>query len=73
MTAPAVDVYITGGGNVFLFLLRTPAAHHWVDENVSDDRQMLGNGLAVEARFVVDLAAGMRDDGLVIDDEEVRG
>ena len=34
---------------------------------------MLGGGLAVEWRFAAGLAAGMRDDGLVIDDEEVRG
>jgi hypothetical protein len=72
MSARGTDVYITGEGNVFLFRLMTPEAHGWVDQNVSDDRQMLGNGLAVEARFVADLAAGMEADGLVIIDEEVQ-
>ena len=41
--------------------LQTPAAHEWVDEHVSEDRLMLGNGLAVEHRFVAGLAAGMQD------------
>jgi hypothetical protein len=72
MTAPAVDVYITGGGNVFLFLLRTPAAHHWVDENVSENRLMLDSGLAVEWRYAAALAEGMQEGGLVITDREVQ-
>ena len=73
MTAPAVDVYITGGGNVFLFSLRTPAAHHWVDEHVSEGRLMLGNGLAVEWRYAAALVEGMQEGGLVIDTMEVQG
>jgi hypothetical protein len=43
-----------------------------VERNISEGRLMFANGLAVEHRFVADLAAGMRDDGLVIDDEEVQ-
>ena len=73
MTARSVDVYLTGGGTVYLFILQTAAARAWVEENVSADRMMLGLSLAVEWRFVPELAAGMREDGLVIDDEEVRG
>jgi len=73
MTARSVDVYLTGGGTLYLFMLLTPAAHEWVDEHVSDNRMMLGRSLVVEWRYAADLAAGMRDDGLVIDDDEVRG
>jgi hypothetical protein len=72
MTAPAADVLVTGGGNLYLFMLQTPAAHEWVSQNVSEDRQMFGSGLAVEHRFVADLAAGMEADGLVIADGEVQ-
>ena len=73
MTARSVDVYLTGGGTLYLFQLVTPEAHDWVDQNVSEDRQMLGNGLAVEHRFAAALAAGMQEDGLVIvTSEEVK-
>jgi len=71
MTAPAVDVYIAGEGNVFLFRLLTPAAQGWVEQNVSEDRLMVGAGLAVEWRYAAALAAGMQADGLVIDETEV--
>lgn len=65
------DVRITGAGTVYLFLLITDQARTWVDERVSDDRQMLGCGLAVEHRYGAALAAGMEEDGLVINDGEV--
>ena len=71
MSARGTDVYITGGETLYLFMLQTPAALEWVDEHVSDDHQMFGNGLAVEHRFVADLAAGMEADGLLITDGEV--
>jgi hypothetical protein len=65
------DVRVIGGGSVFLFVLATPEARAWVDEHVSEDRQMLGRGLAVEHRYAAALAAGMQADGLTIGSEEV--
>ena len=73
MTARGVDVCLTGGGTVYLFQLLTPEAHQWVDDHVSSDRQMLGNGLAVEWRYTAAIAKAMRQDGLVIDGTEVQG
>jgi hypothetical protein len=61
-----VDVRITGGGAVFLFLLLTDAARAWVDAHVSDDHQMLGYGLAVEHRYALDLFVAMAEDGLMV-------
>jgi hypothetical protein len=72
MNAPMSDVHVAGGGTVFLFFLETAEARAWVDEHASPDRQFLGHGLAVERRFVADLAEGMEADGLVIDETEVR-
>jgi hypothetical protein len=61
------DVRILGGGSVFLFVLLTGRARVWVDENVSPDHEMLGNGLAVEHRYAAALADGMQADGLVVE------
>jgi hypothetical protein len=58
------DVAISGSGTIYLFYLLTEAARDWVDGHVSEDRQMFGTALAVEHRYVADLAQGMRADGL---------
>jgi hypothetical protein len=58
------DVAISGSGTIYLFHLLTEAARDWVDGHVSEDRQVFGTALAVEHRYVADLAQGMRADGL---------
>lgn len=63
------DVWVMGGGTVSLFVLLTDSARAWVDEYVSTDRQMLGNGLAVEHRYAGALAERMQQIGLVIENE----
>jgi hypothetical protein len=60
------DVSIENHGSLFLFRLLTPAATEFVDENVSEDAQFLGNALAVEPRCAQDLAQGMIDAGLAV-------
>ncbi len=68
MSAPLprqpTDVAVSGSGTVYLFHLLTETARHWVDCHVAEDRQTLGAALAVEHRYVADLAYGMRTDGL---------
>ena len=71
MTASTADVRVTGGGSVYVFMLLSPEARAWVEENVSADRMMLGPSLAVEWRFAAALAEGMEADGLVLTDGEV--
>jgi hypothetical protein len=61
-----LDVVITGGGTVYLFHLLTAVAREWFAEHVSGERQLLGDALAVEHRYVVDVAAGMAGDGLLV-------
>lgn len=60
------DVSIENHGSLMLFRLLTPAATDFVDENVSEDAQFLGNALAVEPRYAQDLAQGMIDAGLAV-------
>ena len=61
-----VDVEVVDGVSVFLFWLLTDEARRWVENSVSPDRQMYGNGLAVEWRYAAALAEGMRRDGLKV-------
>lgn len=62
----APDVSVENHGSIMLFRLLTPAAQEWVDDNVADDAQFLGNGLAVEPRYAENLASGMIDAGLAV-------
>ena len=60
------DVSIENHGSLILFRLLTPAATDFVDENVSEDAQFLGNALAVEPRYAQNLAEGMIEAGLAV-------
>lgn len=74
MTATSIkrsDVVVTGSGTVYLFRLLTQEARSWVDEHVSDDRQMFGDAVPVGHRYMVILANGMQHDGLIVSFEEV--
>lgn len=63
---PKHDVEVSNHGSVFLFALLTEAARDWVRENVSEEHMMFGSSLAVEPRFALDLANGMKESGLKV-------
>ena len=65
-TRPIVDVRVVNNGSIVLFHLNTSEASNWVEENVSKEAQYFGNALVVEPRYVADLVAGMRHDGLEV-------
>ncbi len=60
------DVTVDNHGSVFLFHMHTDRAREWVETNVSEERQMLGGALAVEARYAFAIAQGMNVDGLSV-------
>jgi hypothetical protein len=61
-----VDVFVRCEGSIFLFTPVTPAAKQWICTNVQPDAQWFGESLVVEHRYAADLAAAMRDAGLVL-------
>lgn len=61
------DFILSGGGTVYLLLPVTESAKAWADENLPDDAQMLGSAIAVEHRYVRDIANGIIADGLTIE------
>ena len=65
--ANAVDVFVENYGSIFLFRPMTRAATDWISGKVQDDAQWFGNALAVESRYALDLADGMRRDGLTLE------
>lgn len=61
-----VDVRITNHGSLYLLNPQTDAARDWLSNNVSDDANWFGDMLPVEPRYMPDLLAGMRGNGLVV-------
>jgi len=55
--------------SIYLLTPITPEAKEWIEENVSEDSQWLGNGLAVESRYLSDLVSGMSEDGLILSED----
>lgn len=60
------DVTVTNHGSIFTFRPLTPAAHCWLEDNVSDDAPWWGGALAVEPRYAHALVEGLEAEGLVI-------
>ena len=61
-----MDFSVANHGSIFIVTPHSSEAKSWLDENVSDDSQWLGGGLAVEHRFIDNLVEGMQNDGLVM-------
>ena len=60
------DVELSLHGSIDLLTPLTPEAQAWMNENIPDDAQWFGSGLAVEPRYVPDIVQGMIDDGLTV-------
>lgn len=62
----SADFFLTGGGTVYLFHPLTSKAKAWLALHCPRDgeHQYLGNALAVEHRYVTDIIAQAKLDGL---------
>lgn len=65
---PRADVLVSGGGSLYVFRALTDAAKEWIESNVSSEgfQPQFPEVLYVEHRYAHDLAAGMRDAGMVL-------
>lgn len=61
-----MDFELTDHGSVSLLRPITDEAREWIDENIGDDAQWLGRGLAIEHRYVGDIVEGILNDGLTV-------
>ena len=69
MAKPSVekcDVIVSGGGTVYLVSPATPDGREWMDRNLPEDAQTLGDSVAVEHRYIEAIVEGMKGDGLVV-------
>ena len=66
--AECPDIIVEGHGSISILRGMTDAGYAWIEEHVSDDRfQPFGLGARlVEPRFVADIIAGARRDGIEV-------
>ena len=65
----SADFTLTDGGSVCLLTPTTSDARRWLDENIGEDALYLGNGLAIERKYVQQILDGIVADGYrVVDD-----
>lgn len=62
-----IDLVFHNHGSVWLMEPRTPLADEWIADNIPEDAPMLGNNIAIEARYVPDVVIGAIKDGLSVD------
>jgi hypothetical protein len=58
------DFELDHEGKIFLLRPLTPAAHSWVGTNLSEDHLSFGDSVVVEHRYIIDIVAGILEDGL---------
>jgi len=63
---PRPDFLVADHGTIFLLQPITNRALAWVHEHLPPDSPRLGAAVVVEHRFVGDIVAGIRNDGLVV-------
>jgi hypothetical protein len=64
MHKSAYDFRIEDHGTIFLLCPITPKAEAWISEHIPEDAQRMGTAVAVEHRYIEDIAAGILEDGL---------
>lgn len=59
------DILLTNEGSIFLFRPCSAEARAWLEDNT--DGQWFGHALVVEPRYVIDLVAGLQDNGFTVE------
>lgn len=61
------DFHVHGGGTVYVLQPLSQEARDWVSDNLQvESWQFLGSGVGIEHRYIGDIVAGIRADGLTV-------
>jgi len=62
-----MDFYVQNEGSIFLLHPLTTAARAWIAEHLPEDAQTFGRATVVEHRYISDIVAGIKADGLEVE------
>jgi len=62
------DLTVQNEGSIFLLRQHSAAGRDWMNEHIaiSEETQMWGDAVVVEHRYIGDIIAGARSDGLTV-------
>jgi hypothetical protein len=60
-----IDIHLIHHGSIIMLPPLTPAARGWVQDHLPEDAMRFGRGIAVEPRYIDDIADGAEADGLI--------
>ena len=60
------DFWLQNEGSIVLLHPLTDRAKEWIEEHIPEDAQSFGDAVVIEPRYVSDIVAGIRGDGLTI-------
>lgn len=60
------DIEVENHGTIFLLRPLTTAGQEWLNEHIPEDAQTMGNAVACEPRYAIDIVVGMQRDGLFV-------
>jgi hypothetical protein len=60
------DFTVDNHGTIFLLRPESDAGREWIRDNIPADAQMWGEAIVVEHRYIEDIVAGARADGLEV-------
>ena len=58
------DFALVDHGSIAMLTPRTKAAREWIANNLPDDAPRMGNGVAIEPRYVLPILDGIDAEGL---------
>ncbi len=63
-----MDFLLNREGTISVLVALTPEAREWDDEHLPPDRMRFCGGVVIEHRFVDPIVAGIREDGLTLEE-----
>jgi hypothetical protein len=66
MPSKKADFEVIGGPSVYLLRPMNDGARSWAEEHLPEDRTTWGGAIAVEHRYIDDIVAGIRGDGMTV-------
>lgn len=65
-TTMCTDITIQNEGSIYLVRDHSNAGRDWMLEHLQDAPMTWGEAVVVEHRYILDIVAGMRHDGLIV-------
>ena len=64
---PVIDFQLHGSGTLYVLFPKTSDARDWIKLHIPADAHRMGEGVAIEHRYVGPILEGIDEDGLTVE------